>query len=73
MTHWESLLPNLLGTSDTWTSNSERAQTYLARDLKTVHCTDGETDSKPIFVRLATISMGYFLLLPVLLFTQSFT
>jgi hypothetical protein len=30
---------------------------YLARDQKVVHCTDCETDSTPIFVRLATISL----------------
>jgi hypothetical protein len=38
--------------------HGERTKGYLARDPKTVHCTDCETDTNPIFVRLATISLG---------------
>jgi hypothetical protein len=37
--------------------HGEQTKGYLARDLKTVHCTDCETDTTSIFVRLATISV----------------
>jgi hypothetical protein len=47
-----------VGVSELNVEHGERTKSYLARDPKTVHCTDCETDTNPIFVRLATISLG---------------
>jgi hypothetical protein len=49
--------PSQVGVTELNVEHGERTKSYLARDPKTVHCTDCETDTTPIFVRLATISL----------------
>ena len=51
----EVFAPSQVGVTELNVEHGERTKGYLARDPKTVHCTDCETDTTPIFVRLATI------------------